>query len=296
MRTIRLELEKIIRGSGFWLCILCTFLLCLTADVYENMLTGRRYSAAEAVVTFSERELTEDWQFCSREVIRKGMDGWLSFFLPIVAAFPCIPLLCDEYRTKYVRYEIQRNRKRSFYAAKLAAVFLGGAMAVTAGYALFSLTISLVFPGPMEFSPAIREFYELMAVGGSESFSGISSFLYVLKILCCVFLAGGLSALPAVVLTSVSLNKYVVLCVPFFLKYGLLQICLSLRQSDFFLSGRAPGWLIEANTIINPDTPLYLYQYPGDFRGKILAWCLILVVFYSGCYLILQKRRFDCGE
>lgn len=295
IKILRTELEKIIMGSGFWLCIFCTFLLCLTADVYEDIQTGRKYSAAEAVITFSESEMAEEWRFCSREVIGRGIGGWLPFFLPIAAAFPGIPLLCDEYRTKYVRYEIQRAGKRTFYAARLAAVFLGGALAVTAGYALFSLAACLVFPKPLELSPVALQNYQFMA-GGSEALSGIPFLRYVLKILGCVFLAGGLSALPAAVLTGLSLNKYIVLCVPFFLKYGLLQICLGLEQSEFFLSGEAPGWLTEATAMINPDRLLYLFQYPGAHLWKTLAWCLILIVFYSGCYLILQKRRLDCGE
>lgn len=294
INNIKNELEKILKGNGFCLCILCVFALCLTADIYEDSLTGRRYSAIEAVMEFSRSELRENWMFCSREVIRKGAQGWFSFFLPIVAAFPSIPLLCDEYRTRYIRYEIYRSKKKSFYAAKLATAFLGGAMAVTAGYALFSLAACLMFPKPPELSPMVLQNYQWMVEGNGKTFSGIFFFGDVLKVLCCGFLAGGINALPAVILSGISKNKYVVMCTPFFLKYGALQMCLSLN--DLFLRGAAPRWLTEINTVINPDTPLYLYQFQGDIQGKSMIWYLIMVVFYSGCYLIIQERRLDCGE
>lgn len=294
IKTIKMELEKVLKGNGFCLCIFCAFALCLTAGVYTDSLTDRRYSAIEAVMTFSRSELREDWQFCSREVIRKGAQGWFSFFLPIVAAFPSIPLLCDEYKTKYIRYEIFRSKKKSFYAAKLAAAFLGGAMAVAAGYALFSLAACLMFPKPLELSPMALQGYQLMAGDNGRTFSGTFLFGDALRILCCAFLAGGINALPVVILSGISQNKYVVMCIPFFLKYGVLQGCLSMN--DLFVRGGVPRWLTEVNTVINPDTPLYLYQFQGDIRWKSMIWYLIMVVFYSGCYLIIQERRLDCGE
>ena len=108
IRNIRTNIYKILTGYG---CIIFTAVLCFSAYIYEDSMNGDKYSVFMAYKTFDKDFMLSDTRFCSFEVMLKGAGSWLSLFIPLISAFAFIPLVCDEYEAKSVRFEIFRSSK-----------------------------------------------------------------------------------------------------------------------------------------------------------------------------------------
>lgn len=295
MRNLKNELYKILIGRGFWLSVLAVFSICLFTNIYDDFTTDTKYSVLGALMTFDSEMLAEDWHFCAYEVIRQGTSGWISFFLPIVVAFPCIPLLCDVYESRYVRFEIFRSSKLSFLSAKLFSSFLCGAIAAAAGYALYAIFVAAIFPSPSELTPWASELYPMLVGIPEEKLSGFSYVLLVLRKERDVFFWGGLNVMPAAALAGLSKNKYVITCIPFFLKYALKLFCQKMQLLMFFGERTAPAFS-KAIALINPDALANLSTHPAAFQWQIAIFSVFMFFLYFTCHLIIQKGRWDCGE
>ena len=111
LRCIKVNLHKILTGYGFYFCILFTVVLCFSARLYTDFMDGKEYSIFTALLSFDRQYMLSNTDFCSFEVLRKGTGSWLSMFLPLVSAFSFLPIVCDEYETRYVRFEVFRTSR-----------------------------------------------------------------------------------------------------------------------------------------------------------------------------------------
>ena len=110
-RNMKMEFMKILSGYGFYLCVLFTGLLCFSAYIYEDVMDGNKYSVLRSFLSFDRKFMLEDTTFCSFEVIRNSAGNWLFLFVPIIAAFAFVPLVCDEHESGAVRFEVVRSNK-----------------------------------------------------------------------------------------------------------------------------------------------------------------------------------------
>ena len=111
LRNIKTDFRKILSGYGFYLCIIFTCLLCFAAYIYEDGVTGNKYSVFRSLLTFDRQFMLDDTMFCSFEVVRNGAGNWLFLFVPIIASFAFVPLVCDEHEAKSVRFEVFRTNR-----------------------------------------------------------------------------------------------------------------------------------------------------------------------------------------
>ena len=161
------------------------------------------------------------------------------------------------------------------------------------GYLIFIGLVLLLFPHLSEYSSQQTEmFYENLRYVFPEISNGI--LLPAVKTLCSVFVYGAFWAMPAMLLTAVVRNKYIVMCVPFFLKYALGQLCQKLQAQAVSDIQHTDMKLLELTGVIHPDSLAHLPQ--SAQKCSVLVFSGVLVISAFALYLFLQMRRLDSGE
>lgn len=294
-RNMKTEFRKILSSYGFYLCIFFTSILCFATYIYEDGMNGNKYSVVRSLMSFDREYMLEDTIFCSFDIIRKGAGNWLILFIPIIAAFPFVPQICDEYESKSIRFEIFRMNRFSFYISKFLTGCLCGGFAVMLGFVIFVIAIHILFPFIDSYSPELQLEYIEMLASNNIHISNGKYYIEVLKRIGEMFLYGMLWTAPAMALMGVIRNKYLVMCTPFFLKYALNQTCEKVRWSAIENSDAVNSDFLHVNNIINPDALADLSSYGNDI-WKVLLFNAVFLMFLFIVYLIMLYRRTDCGE
>ena len=292
-RIIKTDFYKIVTGYGMYLCVLFTIILCFGTSIHIDMMNNDQYSVIRSLITFDREFMLSSYDFISINVALKGAGSWLSMFIPIISAFAYIPLVCDESESKSIRNAVFRSSKLKFYLSRFITAVLSGGFAVMIGYMVFCGMVFILFPGIGEFPAETREFYiqYLSDVYPSTADFGIGSAL-VIKF-AEIFVYGAIAAIPAILLTAVSKNKYVVLCIPFFIKYALTQTSVKLIAQAYSNGEGVGGKLTDISNVINLDYVLQIYEMKGY---KLIAVYIIVAISTLALYLFIQLRRFDSGE
>ena len=292
-RIIKTDFYKIVTGYGMYLCVLFTIILCFGTSIHIDMMNNDQYSVIRSLITFDREFMLSSYDFISINVALKGAGSWLSMFIPIISAFAYIPLVCDESESKSIRNAVFRSSKLKFYLLRFITAVLSGGFAVMIGYMVFCGMVFILFPGIGEFPAETREFYiqYLSDVYPSTADFGIGSAL-VIKF-AEIFVYGAIAAIPAILLTAVSKNKYVVLCIPFFIKYALTQTSVKLIAQAYSNGEGVGGKLTDISNVINLDYVLQIYEMKGY---KLIAVYIIVAISTLTLYLFIQLRRFDSGE
>lgn len=293
IKNIKADIYKILTGYGFYVCVIFTVILCFSSDIYEDF--NGKYSAFAALVSLDRDYLLDDTNFCSFEVMRKGCGSWLSLFIPIISAFAFIPLVCDEYETKSIRFEIFRSSKLCYNLSKFITACLCGGFAVMLGFGVFTLAEYALFPNINDYSADLKELYEenLVYMYPDITQNGYGSI--ILEKLGEMFLYGAICAAPAIMLTSFIRNKYLVMCIPFFVKYAIDQTCAKLQSQAISDYTNIDTKMQRFSGIIDPDALSCLSDY-GEDKMIILIYSTVLILFAGIIYLIIQSRRLDSGE
>jgi len=295
IRNIKTNIYKIITGYGFYVCIIFTAVLCFSAYIYEDSMNGDKYSAFMSLTSFDRDFMLADTSFCSFEVMRKGAGSWLSLFIPLISAFAFIPLVCDEYEAKSVRFEIFRSSKLCYNLSQFITACLCGGFAVMLGFGLFILADYALFPNINEYSTELKKTYEemLSCIYPNVTQSGYS--FIIIKKMGEMFLYGAVCAAPAIMFTSFIRNKYLVLCIPFFIKYTIDQTCIRLQSQASSDYTNIDTKMLKISSIADPDALSYLSDFGND-KKLVLIYNGALLFTAAVIYLIIQSRRLDSGE
>lgn len=294
-RNIKINIYKILTGYGFYVCVLFTTVLCFSTYIYNEPLSDDNYSAFMALLSFDKEYMLTNTCFCSFEVMQQGAGSWLSLFIPLISAFAFIPLVCDEYEAKSIRFEVFRSSKACYNLSKFITACLCGGFAVMLGFSLFTIADYIVFPSITEYAPELRSFFEEDILFNHPEFAQYGYGLLILKKQGEMFLYGMLCATPAITLTCLIRNKYLVLCIPFFIKYALNQTCIKLMSQALADLEHTDQKLLRFSSIINPDAISFLSDY-GDDKLLIIIYNTVFLVVELVLYLIIQGRRLDSGE
>lgn len=294
LKNISVNLKIIFLNYGFYICAIFTVILCFTASIYYDSTVSENYSIIKSLTEFNCEFMLTDTSFCTYKVIECGSGSWLSMFIPIISAFAFIPFMCDEKESKTIRSSLIRSSRFTFHTSKFIAGCLSGGFAVVFGFAIFALIVSILFPDITQYS---SEMQEMMKDEIMMTFPELAECDYGVLItfkFIEIFLYGVISSIPAVVLTSVMNNKYLVLCIPFFLKYALTQTCVKISSqvwSDLENPNKELGRFVN---ILAPDSIVNLFQ--SSDKEYILLYNFGIIVIIYLLYLTIQNRRLDCGE
>lgn len=294
-RNIKSLLYKILTGYGFYVCIVFTVILCFSADIYEDFGNGNKYSAFKALMEFDRDFMFSDTAFCSLEVMQSGTGSWLSLFIPIVASFSFVPIICDEYDAKAIRFEIFRSSKLCYHSSKFIAACLSGGLAIMFGFGLFAAIEYLLFPNISEYESGMQQMYEEMLIIQYPDISESGYTMVVVQKLISMFVYGAACSAPVMMLTIIVRNKYLVVCIPFFIKYALNQICSKLQTQAVGDYKSMDMELLRAVGIVNPDALARLSQY-GEDKKYVLIYSGSIIAISFIVYMIVALRKGDSGE
>ncbi|MCH5209097.1 MAG: hypothetical protein J1F04_09445 [Oscillospiraceae bacterium] len=279
MRNLTVSFRKIFTSTGFWLCVGATVILLFAMSVYTDFSTQNRYSVIRALTDLTAEERAQHYELCRTMVMREARSGWFTMFVPIITAFCFVPHICAERDSNAVRLQVFRSSRLKYNAAQFFSGTAAAGMAVLIGYALFCAAVYFLFPAPSEYSG-----------WGAEIIAGYGSSLSELMLETALY--GMFHSIPAMFCTAVMRNKYLIMCLPFFVKYALTQTvqmiflnAVSYESTDLRL--------LEFVSLVNPDGLLFIADLP-DFRVPALFFGITAAVF-AAAYLIIEQNRRDCG-
>lgn len=278
MHNLIVSFRKKMTSCGFWLCFGMTVLLLFSAEIYTDD-NSSRYSVFRALTDFSTEDMTKKYQLCNILVSKNALMGWFTLFAPIIAAFCFSPLMCAEREENAVRFQIFRTTKLKYSIAEFFTGTISGGLAMALGYAIFCCAAMMMFPDVSEMTDSAAEI--LM----NSSFDFPNTAFHV-------WLYGAFWSVPAMFLTSVLRNKYLIMCIPFFVKYGFSQTYQKIL-GNAISSENFDEKAIKLANFINPDGILWISE-TTRLNVVILFGALTLVFFAA--FLIIMQKRSDSGE
>lgn len=280
MRELIVQFKKIFSSPWFYLSTLLTIILFFCAEIYSAPDTLNRYSVINSLMSFEREEMLRSAEFCGYYIIRDARSGWFTLFAPLSTAFCFVPLMCAERENNALRFQIFRSSKIKFELSRYLAGTISGGLSTALGYAIFSGMVYLLFPDISEYSWLFTE-----QAGSAADF---------LKPLLGVFLYGMFWSTPAMFGLSVIRNKYIVMCVPFFIKYAAAQTVSMLSQNNYkdpeHINQTAAAFL----SAISPEALLTVPEYTSSRIGSIIFYAVLSAAFLIG-YLAIQRAESDKG-
>ena len=277
MREITVQFKKIFSSPWFYLSTLLTVVLFFCAEIYSDPVSLNRYSVINSLMSFDRDEMLRSTEFCSYNVIRNARGGWFTLFVPLSTAFCFVPLICAERENNAIRFQIFRSSKIKFELSRYFAGIITGGLSTALGYAVFGGMVYILFPGSSEYAGLFEQ-----TVGAAD----------LLKLLLGVFFYGMFWSSPAMFGTSVIRNKYIVMCIPFFIKYAAAQTITLMSQNLYKDPENINEELRTFLYIIRPEALMYVPEHTANRAGILIFYGAMAAVMLIG-YLLLQRAGSD---
>lgn len=295
MRTIRLiqiNIRKAASSYAFLTCILLTIVLFITSPLYYDYSANNDVSILHVFLNVDRKEMLFDTTFCSYNVLCECISGWLKMFIPMIASFPFVLLQCTERTTGAVIFSGIRLSKQSYHTGTFLSAMIIGGLILILGFSFFSIGVAFTFPNIRDYDIPLRESFELRLINTYPLFKKLGyPYLIILQYIE-IFLYGAFSAVPACFMTCMLKNKYLIISIPFFLKYMLLQHISRLQAEAYENIDNIDIKRISFLNIINPDLISRAFSGEKELWKNILFYsALVIVAFIS--YSIIMNRRID---
>lgn len=259
-----LMLKNIILSRNFPICCVCVFLLCFSAAVGTNYATGDPLSVASYIIGSAENPPGVN------DVLNTRGGSWLLMFLPVISGSCFAELLCDDKSSRFVRYEVFRTGYYRLKAAKCVSCMLSSGICTELGFAAFAAFTKIYFSGN----------FDLHKI----NFTAIMAEMFVLGIMFAV---------PGLVTAAFTVNKYLIVCFPFLLRYCSAQFSQMLSDAAYSDWQNPDLSLGQLSRLINPDSISSAFSYP-DSAGVILL--NIFIMLAGTAVYIFRKGGADKGE
>ena len=163
------------------------------------------------------------------------------------------------------------------------------------GFIIFVVIVHILFPFIGSYSEELQKDYRNVLAAMNINISGKFYVAEIMKKIGAMFLYGAFWAAPAMLLTGVIHNKYLILCLPFFLKYTMNQTVIRMTSQVLENPDKVNPLFQRINMIMYPDA---LAELSGDrkYMMQVLIYSFAVMFLSYIVYLFLQKRRVDHGE
>lgn len=214
------EIKQVVFGIPFWIC--CFVVMALETTAGFCLVGQNEVSVIEAIMQFSMQERESNMSFNSFSAFTAGMGSWLLLFAPVITALPFVVLFRDEASTGYRRFRIVSVKdKKCFCIMKYVVCFFSGALTMLVGTLLFAVVTAIFFPSLKSFG---SEYMEMVLASYHVSNVPEASARYLI---CCFFYGGFWSLMSFALLGKIQ-NKYLIVGVPFMMKYMWREIYFKL--------------------------------------------------------------------
>ena len=277
---------KMVSEVSFFAAILAALVLFSTAIVYVEPLGGKEYSVLNLLAGKNTKKVLADESLNVFGIFLDGNIGYMEIFAPIVASIPYISIVSCERMHSNFRFEIFRVGRTTYAFGNLLAAFIVGGFIFCVAYAAYGITLYVIFHGGLFHEGIIRGgiMREGIIRGGMGSVFMGENVTLIIKKLMGMFIYGGVSVIPTVLISAFVRNKYIVLFIPFMLNYfwnmflSSVTIPFSTRYPmvhtiyDYLFPMKMKDILfVKSSCLI---TGLSIYALLGVVSGTIYDWWL----------------------
>ena len=276
LKALKCDLLRYVLNKWFIMSAAITAALCFSVQVYTDNSNGRVYSVLEALLSIDHTVMAESSELIPPLIIGKALSGYAAMALPITAALPFVMSFISERSSGNMRFTVIRTGRVKYYLSKFFSALLSGGLAVWLGVNLFAVLVYILFPHTQ--SPEMLADYIPNGV-----------FSMLLRTAAGAFGYGAISILPAFFLCSFCTNSYIILCVPFLLKF-IYETILSTVQTNLVAAG---DYEIYQQTLpFYPNAITFLFEIPfgKDFITIITLNLLFAVTAFFAFVLVMEKR------
>ncbi len=292
-RATLTAVRKNLTSAVFWGCGALTVVICLCGSVYKDVQTDISYTVFTAIMQISRQEMCQLPELSFYNVLQNASGGWLPMFIPILAALPVMVQVCDE-SEGLVRMAITRSDRISFFASRVFTGMLVGGLSILVGYLVFAGIIYVFFPRMGEYPAQNQEYFASIFKNNSPFGANWGEGQWMLLRLLEVFLYGAVWALPALLCTVVTVNKYLVVCLPFLVKYLADQICTRMTLQAYADWENPDLFMARVANIVSPNGIFRVFSAGADM-GWIFLFNGVMALLAAAAYILLQNGRLDCG-
>lgn len=300
LRIFSMQMKKLLCSPLFYASVIAITVMCFCAPLHRNEQTGNSDSVLSCMLQYTKEEMVNEGvmsDFSLYHVFLEGMNGWaLMMFIPVIAAIAAVNVFCDERNSREKREILIRSGQKQYIAGSSLFFMVSGGLVCLSGYALYFLIAGFFFPHMASFPAGeVSMYFDSMLWPGSAAAGLYASCglwaVYALK-LFLFFVYGTLMVLPALVLAGFLRNKYLIVCIPFFLKY-IQDSASSLLFSREMLSGNPRygqfGQLVSSSLVLGLEN-----QKEGLWKSVftvVFEMAVLLVLF-----AVFEKKGADKGE
>ncbi|MGN9019200.1 hypothetical protein ACTNBM_09855 [Lachnospiraceae bacterium HCP1S3_C3] len=276
---LRTELGKILKNPVFYICILAVVVLLMSGNVYRSPDTGKTYTVFDFIFAHDRQDMLKNSGMVAADILLNGIDSYFSMFLPIIVAIPFVMVVHGENKNNCARFEIYRVGKVRYVAGRFFASVLTGGIVTMIGYIIFSILVMIIFTTDrsaiIEYSKdeIINADIITKTMYNAFGYTGI----YIVKFVR-EFIYGALVAVPAIMLSFIIKNRYIIISVPFMIYYLLGKF---IQKTD-----------IKVLRYLLPETVSSIYE--NHMFKAIVAYSLAVIAAVAIC-LISIERKCDCG-
>lgn len=284
--------KKLFRSPVFWLSVVGTAVICMFSELYTDR-QGDTKTVIEMFLLYSKKAMLADTRLCSYNVLVTGFGGWLMLFVPVIVAIAAVGIYIDERKSGFWRLTLHRTGIVKYSVSGGLFILLSGGLALVLGGALFAALTAIMFPSlsayPAESASLFAEitFRQGTAMYGIYQAGGLP--LCTAIQLAEAFFYGTVCSAAAMLLSSICENKYVIICIPFFLKYALGQFSSALFVKSF--DNPSDDELTSFAEMINPDAANSILNYSGSSLVRIILINSGFVVVLFTLFCLIRIRR-----
>ncbi len=279
--AIKNDFSRSMANRGFAFAVVITAALCFTEQIFCDNVNGRVYSVFEAFFTFDRAFMERNFDFNPAIIIGKALSGYSAMALPVTAAFPFVFAFVSERNSGNMRFVISRTGRLKYYFSKYISSIFSGGFCTMLGVLLFALFAFILFPSGQN-PDTITEFLPYGAL------------LFIVKKSLSALVYGAASVLPAFFLCSFCTNPYIILCVPFLLKF-MLETLISEIQKNAISFGDI--FIYEKIIPFDPTSLNHIFEMLADktFFITIAVNVVFAAAIFAG-YAVIMEKRADRGS
>ncbi|MCM1167742.1 MAG: hypothetical protein NC401_17280 [Ruminococcus sp.] len=255
---------------------------------------GDTKTVIEMFIEYSRNAMLADTQLCSYNVFAAGLNGWLTMFVPVIVSISAVGICVDERKSGMWRFALHRTGRVKYGISGGLFILLSGGLVLLCGYGLFGILAAIMFPPlsefPAESADFFREitFWQWSAMLEIYRWGGLP--LCAAARLAEAFFYGAVCSSAAMLLSAVSENKYVVICTPFFLKYGLCQLATALSYKAVEDPMNIDASLLTLANTVHPDSASRFLDSSENPLGTV-ALNVLFVVGSALIFCVIRVRR-----
>ena len=288
--------KRLLRSPMFWLSAIGTAAICMFSELYVTA-HGESKTVIEMFMQYSKKAMLSDAKLCSYNVFVTGLRGWLKLFVPVIVSISAVGICTDERKSGMWRLTLHRTGRIRYSIDSGLFILLSGGLVLTLGSGIFAAYAAIMFPSLSAYSAEnVNSFTEIMFRHETAMYSIYKAGGLVLCTaaqLAETFFYGMVWSAAAMLLTVFSENKYVTICIPFFLKYALDQFSTSL----FIKAADDPAGynekLLNLAELIGSDAASSFLNYPKDLIGRIVLINagFVVTLFVLSCIIRIRRLK-----